>query len=450
MASNSALAGAWLAFSMLATFSAAAQQTLTGQAAFTDYAKEHPGVRRKLTVADLPEPYATESAANPAEIIPRPQSAWPQAPSGFKVELYAENLTGPRLIRVAPNGDLFVAESESGEIKVLRGIANDGKAKQVAVFAHGLTLPFGISFYPSGPHPAWIYVADTDAVVRFPYQSGDLKARGPAQTLTRLPGFGRLTGEGNWTRDIVFTRDGQHMLISVGSRSNDDNIDRNQAEFHRADILEFTPTGRFERVYASGIRNCVGEAIHPQTGELWCSANERDGLGNDLVPDYITHIVPGGFYGWPWFYLGEKQDPRQLQRHPELKTKVIVPDVLLQPHFASLEMQFYDGSSFPAGYRGWAFAAEHGSWNRQPRTGYEVIAIPMENGHATGEYEDFLTGFTLPDGGVWGRPAGVAVGRDGSLFVSDDGSNSIWRVLYVGHRSAAYPIPRNLTERASR
>ena len=200
-------------------------------------------------------------------------------------------------------------------------------------------------------------------------------------------------------------------------------------------MLEFTPDGKFVKVYASGIRNCVGEAINPTTGQLWCSVNERDALGDNLVPDYITHVQEGGFYGWPWYYMGDHQDPRHKGKHPELASKVIVPDVLLQPHFASLEMTFYEGKQFPASYKGWAFAAEHGSWNKSKRAGYEVIAVPIENGKATGEYQDFLTGFVTPDGNVWGRPVGVTFANDGSLFVTDDGSNSVWHVTL--HRREA-------------
>ena len=260
-----------------------------------------------------------------------------------------------------------------------------------------------------------------------------MKARGPASTvIAKLPGYARLHGGGHWTHDLVFSQDGKHMLISVGSRTNVNDTDGNPADFHRAGVLQFDPEGNFERVYASAIRNCVGEAINPSTGELWCSTNERDGLGDNLVPDYITHVQDGGFYGWPWFYMGGNQDPRHEGKHPELQASVLTPDVLLQPHFASLEMLFYSGSQFPSNFHGWAFAAEHGSWNKAHRAGYEVIAVPMYDGHATGEYEDFLTGFVLPDGHVWGRPVGVTVGRDGSLFVSDDASNSIWRVSYQG------------------
>ena len=408
-------------------------KVITGQAAFHDFSQEKPGTFRKITVADLPPPFATESAFRMAKIVPRPAGVWPQAPPGFKVELYATGLDNPRLIRTAPNGDLFLAESETGKIKVFRGVKKDGTAETTEVFATGLELPFGIAFYPPGPDPQWVYVGNTGSVVRFPYRNGDLKASGPAQTIVAdIPSGGRLTGGGHWTRDVVFSRDGKRMYVSVGSHSNVDDTDNNPKEFHRADVLEFNPDGTSGRVYAYGIRNCVGLEVNQQTGEVWCSTNERDGLGDNLVPDYITHVQDGGFYGWPWYYMGGTHDPHHAGKHPELKNKVITPDVLLQPHFASLEMLFYNGNQFPEEYRGDIFAAEHGSWNREKRTGYEVIRVPVKDGHATGEYEDFLAGFVTDTGEVWGRPVGVAVGKDGSLFVSDDGSRSIWRVSYVG------------------
>ena len=405
---------------------------ITGKAAFTDFTKQKPGVRRKITVADLPEPYATQGVDNGADMVSRPNGAWPQAPAGFKVTQYADGLVKPRLIRTAPNGDMFVAMSSNNEIMVFRGIDSNGKAKQVEKFADGLSQPFGIAFYPLGPNPKWVYIGNTDSVVRFPYQNGDLKARGPAEKLADLPGGGRLRGGGHWTRDIVFSKDGTKMFVSVGSHSNVDDPDTHPEEFHRADVLEFTPEGKFVKIYAYGIRNCVGEAIHPVTGQLWCSTNERDMLGDNLVPDYITHIEEDGFYGWPWWYMGPHQDPRLAGKHPELKAKVITPDVLLQPHFASLEINFYEGSQFPTEYKGDAFAAEHGSWNKANRAGYEVIRVPMRDNKATGEYEDFLTGFTTADGHVWGRPVGVTIGSDGSLFVTDDGTGSIWHVTYTG------------------
>jgi glucose/arabinose dehydrogenase len=411
---------------------------LTGQNAFTDAAHESPGTRRHITVADLPAPATDQSVDNGANIVPRPANAWPVAPKGFKVELYATGLDNPRLLRTAPNGDLFLAESESGKIRVFRGVTPDGKPQQTAVFAEGLHQPFGIAFYPLGPNPKYVYIGDTDGIVRFPYQNGDLKARGAAEDLSDLPGGGRLRGGGHWTRDLAFSKDGSKLFASVGSHSNVDDPDTHPEEYHRADVLQFTPDGKFVKVYAWGIRNCVGEAINPITGELWCSTNERDGLGNNLVPDYVTHVQEGGFYGWPWWYMGGHQDPRHPGKHPELKSKVITPDIIVGPHYASLEMTFYEqpngskGGAFPSEYEGDGFACEHGSWNRAQRTGYEVIRLPMKNGRATGEYEDFLTGFTIGNGNVWGRPVGVAEAHDGSLFVSDDGTRSIWHVVYTG------------------
>jgi glucose/arabinose dehydrogenase len=317
---------------------------------------------------------------------------------------------------------------------VFRGITKDGKPEKWEIFATQLQQPFGIAFYPPGPNPQYIYVGNTDSVVRYPYENGDLKARGPAEVIVPdIPGGGRLRGGGHWTRDLAFSHDGKKMYVSVGSHSNVDDPDLHPEEFHRADILEVNPDGTGLRVYAWGIRNAVGIAVHPETGELWASVNERDALGDNLPPDYITHIQEGGFYGWPWYYIGGNQDPRHQGKHPELKDKVIVPDVLLQPHNASLEMTFYQGEQFPPEYRGDVFAAEHGSWNKAVRTGYEVIRVPLKQGRATGEYQDFLTGFVTPDGDVWGRPVGVAVAKDGSLLVTDDGSGRIWRVSYVGN-----------------
>ncbi len=407
-------------------------RVLTGKAAFTDYTKESPGTFRKLTVADLPAPYATKGVDAGSDKIDRPEDAWPKVPAGFKVSMYATGIDRPRLIRTAPNGDLFVALSESNKIMVFRGIDSEGKPQQSEVFTTDVTMPFGIRFYPAGPNPKWVYIGNTDSVVRFPYKNGDMKASAAPQKLADLPGGGRLRGGGHWTRDIVFSKDGTKMLVSVGSHSNVDDVDNNPAEVHRADVLEFTPEGKFLKVYASGIRNCVGEAVNPTTGQLWCSTNERDMLGDNLVPDYITHVQEGGFYGWPWYYMGSNQDPRHAGKHPELKGKIIVPDVLLQPHFASLEMTFYEGSDFPADYKGDIFAAEHGSWNKAVRAGYELIRVPVKDGKANGEYEDFMTGFVTPEGKVWGRPVGVTVAKDGTLFVTDDGSGSIWHITHDG------------------
>jgi glucose/arabinose dehydrogenase len=264
--------------------------------------------------------------------------------------------------------------------------------------------------------------------VRFPYHSGDLKSSGPAQPLiSDIP-----SGGFHWTRDLAFSKDGKRLFVAVGSASNIDDPDTHPSEFHRANILEYTPEGKFVGIYGSGIRNPVGIGVNPETGELWCSVNERDELGDNLAPDYVTHVQQGGFYGWPWYYIGAHPDPRLEGKHPELKDKVLIPDVLLQPHNASLGFTFYEGSQLPKEYRGDLFAAEHGSWNRAVRSGYEMIRVPLENGHSSGVYEDFLTGFVTPEGQPWGRPVGVAVGKDGSIYVTDDGSNSIWRVSYTG------------------
>ena len=474
-----------LALAALPSF-AQQQPLLTGQASFTDWNQQQPGVRHKITLADLPEPNKNEAVSNGPHVIVRPQDAWPQAPAGFKVTLYAGGdskpmqradntehmqlskgtFTQPRLMRTAPNGDIFLADSGAGVVFVLRGVKADGKAEVVEKYATGLSHPFGIAFYPAN-NPQWVYVGNDTTIQRFPYHVGDLHAAGAPQTIVpNIPGFAQLTGGGHWTRDVAFTADGRHMLVSVGSGSNatDPDTDYTRSgnrdepkEFHRADVLEYTPDGKFEEVYATGIRNCVGEAINPVTGSLWCSVNERDNLGNHLVPDYVTSVPEHSFFGWPWYYMGGHQDPRLPQpcangtgpnpqrtsslseaeakdcKRVDLSRQVRTPDVLVQPHMASLEMLFYpEKGSFPAQYRGGAFAAEHGSWNRANRAGYNVIFIPMVNGKATGEYVDFLDGFVTKDGQVWGRPVGVTVGNDGSLFVTDDGTRSVWRVQYVG------------------
>jgi glucose/arabinose dehydrogenase len=407
--------------------------TLTGQDALGDWTTDAPGVRRKITVDDLARPYDTPSANNHPRIVSRPEGAWPKAPEGFEVTEFAKNLTQPRVIVCGPNGDLFVAESRANRIRVLRDADGDGKPEVNEVFATGLNRPFGIAFHPVGPEPEYVYVGNTDSVVRFPYKSGDTKASGAAETIVRdIPsGDESVGGGGHWTRDLEFSPDGVTLYVSVGSRSN---ADDDRRETRRAMILAFDPDGKNERVFAYGIRNPVGLAMHPRTGQLWTSVNERDGLGDNLVPDYITHVEEGGFYGWPWYYLGPNQDPRHDGKHPELKDKVIVPDVLLQSHMASLDLTFYDGDEFPQGYHHDGFASEHGSWNRARRVGYKVIRVPMKDGKATGEYEDFLVGFVTMEGNVWGRPVGVAVAKDGSLMVTDDGSGTVWRVAYSGKK----------------
>ena len=399
------------------------------KAPFTDYRYEKPGATHKITPGDLPAPYATKSATNGPKLVDRPKNAWPVAPAGFKVELFASGFDEPRKILTAPNGDIFMVESSAGKLTVFRGIMPDGKPQKTETFASGLNQPYGIAFYPPGPDPKYVYIGNTEAVVRFPYHNGDLKATGPAEKIADLP-----AGGGHWTRDLVFSPDGKQLFVAIGSRSNADDPDQNPEEKGRANITVMSPDGSNRRIYASGIRNAgAGLAFDPKTGELWASVNERDSLGDNLVPDYITRVQDHGFYGWPYYYIGGNPDPTLKGKHPELKDKVIVPDVLIQPHNASLQLTFYQGKQFPAEYQGDIFSSQHGSWNRFVRTGYEVIRVPLhQSGRASGEYEDFLTGFVLPDGNVWGRPVGVTVAPDGSLLVTDDGSNSVWRVSYIG------------------
>jgi glucose/arabinose dehydrogenase len=398
-------------------------------APFTDFRYQKPGTVRKITVNDLPKPFATKSAGNAPQVVARPENAWPVTLPGFKVELYASGLDNPRLMRTAPNGDIFLAESEPGRIRVFRGVTSDGKSELSGVFASGLKRPYGIAFYPPGPDPQWVYIGNENEIVRFAYHNGDLKASGSPEHVADLP-----SGGGHWTRALEFSKDGKKLFVAVGSASNVDDPDTHPEEKNRADIQVCDPANCSLSVYAYGIRNAGGGIrFNPDTGELWCSVNERDALGDNLVPDYITHVQEGGFYGWPWWYMGAHQDPRHEGKHPELKDKAIVPDVLLQPHNASLEITFYEGNQFPAAYKGDIFASEHGSWNKGTRAGYEVIRVPLhQSGHASGEYEDFVTGFVLPNGEVWGRPVGITVAPDGSLLVSDDGSNSIWRVSHTG------------------
>lgn len=422
---------------------------LAGAAAFGDWKADAPGVRRLIVPADLPPPYATRSASNAPRVIRRPAGAAPRTPAGFAVNLFAEGLDNPRLLRVAPNGDVFVAETFAGRIRVLRPAQGGETAQETSVFVSGLDQPFGIAFYPPGADPQWVYVANTGAVARFPYRNGDLRARGPAETIV-----GDLPEGGHTTRDVVFSPDGARMFVSVGSLSNvaidlkarsAEDRSRREAkagasgappgapwgsEERRAAVLAFTPQGREGRLYATGLRNCVGMAVQPATGALWCATNERDGLGDNLVPDHVTRVRDGAFYGWPWFYIGDNEDPRHKGARPDLKGRTTVPDVLLQPHSAPLQMTFYDGALFPAAYQGDAFVALHGSWNRSARTGYKVVRALVRDGVPTGEYEDFVTGFVAGDASVWGRPVGVAVARDGALLLSEDGNGAVWRISH--------------------
>jgi glucose/arabinose dehydrogenase len=435
--------GAAIVFATALAGPAPAQDTpqlLQGRAAFTDWRADRPGLRRHIRPADLPAGNLAASNSNGVRVAPLTANEKLLVPPGFQASLFATGLEHPRQMRVAPNGDVFVVESGSGRIRVLRPSADGEPRKEV--FAAGLNQPFGVSFYPPGADPQWVYVANTNSVVRFAYASGDLKARAQPETVVaRLP-----SGSNHWTRDVVFSNDGTKMFVSVGSATNVaeglQKFDSSELakwsaqhppgaawgiETDRADVLEFTPDGKNGRVFATGIRNCVGLAVGPN-GDLWCSTNERDGLGDDVPSDYITRVRDGAYYGWPWYYIGVNEDPRHRGARPDLKDKITVPDVLLQAHSASLGITFYTGQQFPPEYAGNIFAAEHGSWNRSKRTGYKVIRVIIKDGVPTGEYEDFATGFVVSDSTVWGRPVGVAVAKDGALLVSEDANGTIWRI----------------------
>ncbi len=408
---------------------------LTGAAAFGDWRSDAPGVRRHIRLGDLPAPFATSSARNSPRVVPRPPEARPRAPDGWRVDLFAEGLEEPRQIRVAPNGDIFLAETGRGRIRVLRAKDGATRAEQRFTFADGLDEPFGMAFHPPGPAPQWLYVAEINRVLRFPYAQGDTRARARPEVMVAQ--LAPTTG-GHTTRDVVFSLDGKRMFVSVGSQSNvaegigkksPDEVRAWEAthalgaawgfEERRADVLVFDPAGKEGRTFATGLRNCVGMAVHPTTGDLWCSTNERDGMGDDLVPDVVTRVREGAFYGWPWYWLGNHEDPRLKGHRPDLMGKVTLPDVLIQAHSASLGMTFREGDGF---------ASEHGSWNRERRTGYKVIRIPTREGVPTGEYQDFLTGFVVDARSAWGRPVGVAVAHDGAILVTEDAGGTVWRV----------------------
>ena len=421
-------AGVLAASALIAVAAEEPLQVLQGKAAYGDWRENAPGTRHLIRASDMPPAFATGANANRSNIVARPAGVMPKAPPGFAVSALASGFDTPRWMTVAPNGDVFLAESGAGNLRILR----EG-GKVAPVFASGLHRPFGIAFYPPGPNPEYVYVADTDAVLRFPYRNGDQKASGEAQTIV-----GDLPTRGHWTRNIVFAPDGKTMYLAVGSSSNV--AEGNVNEERRANILEYDPDGKFRRVFASGIRNPVGIALYPGTNELWAAVNERDGMGDDLPPDYVTHVAEGGFYGWPWYYIGNHPDPRHKGAHPELASSVLTPDVLLAPHSAPLGLAVYTGSQFPAEYKGDLFVAAHGSWNREKRTGYKIVRIRMKDGKATGEYDDFVTGLVVSDSDVWGRPVGVASAPDGSLLFSDDGSGTVWRVSY-GDAQGPKPTP---------
>ena len=364
--------------------------------------------------AQLPAPYATRSAGNPPEIIEAPKGFLPNVPEGFQVNLFAAKFDEPRWLAVAPNGDIFLAESGAGRILVLRDSHHTGGAQEQEVFASGLDRPFGIAF-----HENFVYIGNQNEIIRFAYDPKTSKRAGEKEHILDVP------RGGHWTRSLVFSADGRHLFVGVGS---DSNIGIEPPI--RAAITVCDPDGKNAHVYASGLRNAVGIGLEPKTGQLWASVNERDGLGDDLPPDYATSVREGGFYGWPYSYIGDYVDDRVKPQRPDLVARAIVPDVLLGAHVAALQFTFYLGEQFPEKYRSGMFLAEHGSWNRAVRQGYQVVFIPFQNGKPSGNPEPFLTGF-VPDPkqtGVYGRPVGVTVAPDGSLLVSDDGAGVIWRV----------------------
>ena len=430
-------------------------QVLQGAAAFGTWRDDKPGVRRLIRPQDLPP--ISKASDGPAQVVPVPAGARPQVPAGFSAELVTSDLRNTRAIRVAPNGDLFVASSMSNTVHVMRIPAGTAKPQTISVFASGLTQPFGIAFYPVGPNPQWVYVANSDGLVRFPYKNGDLQATGKPERIIE-----GILPRHHWTRDVVFSADGSRLYFSVGSGSNvaldmfpapqltmypAPRIIGTVAEWAqtkplgsawdteelRANVLSFDPNGRNQKIVATGLRNCASMALQPITGQVWCVVNERDELGDNTPFDYATHVAEGAFYGWPWYYIGGNEDPRQAGMRPDLKSKVTIGDVLFQAHSAPLGIAFYQGDNFPAEYRGSAFVTMRGSWNRPNRTGYKVVRLLFDaTGKPTGEYEDFMTGFVVSDTQVWGTPIGVAVAKDGSLFVTEDSNGTIWRVSYQG------------------
>ncbi|QOY93979.1 PQQ-dependent sugar dehydrogenase [Massilia sp. UMI-21] len=407
-----------------------------------------PGRIHHIKLSDLPPPFATSSAGNGPRVEARPNGSMPSVPPGFAVSIYAVDADKPRLPLRAPNGDIFLAATAKGEIKVLR--AKEGQRSATPeVFASGLSRPYGMAFWPSGANPQYLYVANVNSIVRIPYRNGDLSARAAPETVVAQLSD---TSGGHTTRSLAFLKDDKTMLLSIGSATNvateigatpPEPIAQWEAkhglgaawgvETDRATVMAFDPDGKNRRTWATGLRNCVGMLVYPSTGDVMCTVNERDALGDNLPPDYLTRVKQGGYYGWPWYYIGEHEDPRLKGQRPDLKGKAIVPDVLIQPHSAPLGMAVYQApkgarNAFPKEYEGDVFVALHGSWNRGVRTGYKVVRVFMKNGVPTGQYQDFMSGMVLSDREVWGRPAGVAVAADGALLVVDDAGGTVWRI----------------------
>lgn len=367
---------------------------------------------------ELPAPFATKSVGNGPSDTKPPAGFLPTVPTGFHVSVFAKDLKRPRFLATAPNGDIFLAETGASQITILRDPQGTGGVQQSEVFAGSLNRPFGIAF-----HDEYVYVGNTNEVVRFRYDQKTSKRLGDAEHILDLP-----SGGGHFTRTVAFSPDGKKLYVSIGS---DGNIEI-QKDPRRAAVLVADPDGKNSRIYASGLRNAVGLAVEPNTGEVWAAVNERDELGDNLPPDYLTSVKDGAFYGWPYSYIGSNVDPRVKPQKPELVAKAVIPDVLLGAHVAPLQFAFYTGKQFPESYRGGVFVAEHGSWNRSPRAGYEVAFVGFKEGKAAVDPAPFLTGLVPDPKGenVNGRPVGVAVAQDGSLLVSDDGAGVVYRVSY--------------------
>jgi glucose/arabinose dehydrogenase len=389
------------------------------------------GERITILPSDLPKPFESGSATNPPKTIPVPPDAKPQAPEGFEVSVFTEgDYTNPRLMIEGPNGDLFLSDTRGNKVYLLRDTNKDGKIdneKERFVFAENLTRPFGLAI-----NKGYFYIGNTHNVVRAPYQPGQTKLEELTQ-ITDLPGG--PDAKGHSTRNLVFNADGTKLYVAAGSESNVSV----EEDPRRAAISEYNPDGTGHRIYASGLRNPVGLTINPVTKEIWTCVNERDALGDDLVPDYATSVKDGGFYGWPYYYIGNNVDPRRKDDLAKVKLpEPIVPDVLFESHSAALSIIFYTGTMFPKEYQGNAFVALHGSWNRSLRHGYKVVRIPMKDGKPEGGYINFMNGWVTDSAAkeVWGRPTGLLMLSDGSLLVMDDAAKRVWRVTYKGKQPA--------------
>jgi glucose/arabinose dehydrogenase len=375
----------------------------------------------EVQFTDLPAPFATPDSNNPPLVVPRGDGDRLVLPPGFAISPYAEGgLEGPRWLALAPNHDVFLSDSKAGTIVVFRGLDAHGAAKERFTFATGLNKPFGMAVLGG-----YLYVGNTNAVVRFPYEQGQTQARGEPEKIADLPGRGYHE---HWTRNVVASKDGSKLFVTIGSSTNVDA----EPDPERASVLEMDPDGTHRRIFASGTRNPIGLALYPGTDQLWAAVQERDRLGDDLVPDYLVALKDGGFYGWPFAYLGPHPEPRHQGERPDLVAKTLAPDLLFQAHSAVLGLAFYEGSMFPEGWRGDAIVAFHGSWNRSKRTGYELVRVKFHDGRPVGGYDDFVKGWMREPTSreVWGRPVGLLVLPDGSLLVADDGANEIWRITY--------------------